>query len=99
MKWSAISPKDWPEITKEAIKGQTQSDQGPRFLEQLEKATRRVQQVERHLQGLRRRSSVNGWSGLRGSGATSSRPGVWPMRKKRASRRASASYALTGKVV
>ncbi len=33
------APKDWPEITKEAIKGQTQSDQGPRFLEQLEKAT------------------------------------------------------------
>ncbi len=32
------SPKDWPDITKEAIKGQTQSDQGPRFLEQLEKA-------------------------------------------------------------
>lgn len=33
------SPKDWPLITKEAIKAQTQSDQGPRFLEQLEKAT------------------------------------------------------------
>jgi hypothetical protein len=32
-------PKNWPDITKEAIKGQTQSDQGPRFLEQLEKAT------------------------------------------------------------
>lgn len=32
------SPKDWPDITKEAIKAQTQSDQGPRFLEQLEKA-------------------------------------------------------------
>ncbi|MFY9344068.1 MAG: hypothetical protein WAT39_16380 [Planctomycetota bacterium] len=33
------APKDWPAITKEAIKAQTQSDQGPRFLEQLEKAT------------------------------------------------------------
>jgi hypothetical protein len=33
------SPKDWPAITKEAIKAQTNSDQGPRFLEQLEKAT------------------------------------------------------------
>lgn len=32
-------PKDWPDITKEAIKAQTNSDQGPRFLEQLEKAT------------------------------------------------------------
>jgi hypothetical protein len=32
-------PKEWPDITKEAIKAQTQSDQGPRFLEQLEKAT------------------------------------------------------------
>ncbi|MCB9879867.1 MAG: hypothetical protein H6835_19930 [Planctomycetes bacterium] len=36
------APKDWPEITKEAIKAQTQSDQGPRFLEQLEKATEGV---------------------------------------------------------
>jgi hypothetical protein len=36
------SPKDWPDITKEAIKAQTQSDQGPRFLEQLEKATEGV---------------------------------------------------------
>jgi hypothetical protein len=33
------APKDWPDITKEAIKAQTQGDQGPRFLEQLEKAT------------------------------------------------------------
>lgn len=33
------SPKDWPDITKEAIKAQTQSNEGPRFLEQLEKAT------------------------------------------------------------
>lgn len=32
------SPKDWPDITKEAIKSQTQSDQGPKFIEQLEKA-------------------------------------------------------------
>jgi hypothetical protein len=36
------SPKDWPDITKEAIKAQTQSDQGPRFLEQLEKAAEGV---------------------------------------------------------
>lgn len=36
------SPKDWPMITKEAIKAQTQSDQGPKFLEQLEKATEGV---------------------------------------------------------
>lgn len=36
------APKDWPEITKEAIKAQTQSDQGPMFLEQLEKATEGV---------------------------------------------------------
>ncbi len=36
------SPKNWPAITKEAIKAQTQSDQGPRFLEQLEKATEGV---------------------------------------------------------
>ena len=33
------APKDWPDITKEAIKAQTQSEQGPKFLEQLEKAT------------------------------------------------------------
>jgi len=36
------TPKDWPMITKEAIKAQTQSDQGPKFLEQLEKATEGV---------------------------------------------------------
>lgn len=36
------SPKDWPMITKEAIKAQTQSDQGPKFIEQLEKATEGV---------------------------------------------------------
>ncbi|MFT4513901.1 MAG: hypothetical protein ACI91B_002607, partial [Planctomycetota bacterium] len=36
------APKNWPEITKEAIKAQTQSDQGPKFLEQLEKATEGV---------------------------------------------------------
>jgi hypothetical protein len=33
------APRNWPDITKEAIKAQTQSDQGPKFLEQLEKAT------------------------------------------------------------
>ncbi|MBL8723851.1 MAG: hypothetical protein JNK49_07375 [Planctomycetes bacterium] len=36
------SPKDWPDITKEAIKAQTQSDQGPKFIEQLEKTTEGV---------------------------------------------------------
>lgn len=36
------TPKNWPDITKEAIKAQTQSDQGPKFLEQLEKATEGV---------------------------------------------------------
>jgi len=36
------SPKDWPEITKEAIKAQTQSEQGPEFISQLEKATEGV---------------------------------------------------------
>jgi hypothetical protein len=36
------APKDWPAITKEAIKAQTQSEQGPKFLEQLEKATEGV---------------------------------------------------------
>jgi len=36
------APKDWPEITKEAIKAQTQSEQGPAFIEQLEKATEGV---------------------------------------------------------
>ena len=38
-----------------------------------------------------RRSSVNGKSGLRSSFGTFIAPGVWPMRKKRARRRASAS--------
>lgn len=33
------SPRNWPDITKEAIKSQTQSDQGPKFIEQLEQAT------------------------------------------------------------
>ena len=36
------SPKDWPDITKEAIKAQTQSDQGPKFLDQLVQATEGV---------------------------------------------------------
>jgi len=35
-------PKEWPEITKEAIKAQTQSEQGPAFIDQLEKATEGV---------------------------------------------------------
>ncbi|MBK8099679.1 MAG: hypothetical protein IPK26_21445 [Planctomycetes bacterium] len=33
------SPKNWPQITKEAIVANTQGDQGPQFLAQLEKAT------------------------------------------------------------
>jgi hypothetical protein len=33
---------DWPDITKEAIKSQTQSEHGPKFLEQLAKATEGV---------------------------------------------------------
>ncbi|MEC7726237.1 MAG: hypothetical protein VYD05_12020 [Planctomycetota bacterium] len=36
------APKDWPEITKEAIKAQTQSEQGHEFMAQLEKATEGV---------------------------------------------------------
>lgn len=36
------APKDWPDITKEAIKAQTNSEQGPKFIEQLEKATEGV---------------------------------------------------------
>jgi hypothetical protein len=36
------SPKNWPDITKEAIKAQTQSEQGPKFIEQLEQATEGV---------------------------------------------------------
>ncbi len=33
------APKNWPDITKEAIKSQTQGAQGAQFLEQMEKAT------------------------------------------------------------
>jgi hypothetical protein len=33
------SPKDWPVITQEAIKAQTQSEQGGKFMDQLAKAT------------------------------------------------------------
>jgi hypothetical protein len=33
------APKNWPQITKEAIIANTQGGQGPQFLEQLEKAT------------------------------------------------------------
>lgn len=36
------SPQNWPQITKEAIIANTQGDQGPKFLEQLEKATEGV---------------------------------------------------------
>ena len=48
--------------------------------------------------GARRRSSVNGKFGLRSSRFTFITPGVWPTRKNRARRRASASLAFTGKV-
>jgi hypothetical protein len=41
------APKDWPLITKEAIKAQTQSDKGPEFLAQLEKATEGVDEKGR----------------------------------------------------
>ena len=47
----------------------------------------------------RRRSRVCGKSGFGTSAGTIIFPGVWPVRKKRASRRASASSAFTGKVV
>ena len=46
----------------------------------------------------RRRSSVHGKSGFCRSVATRNGPGVCPIGSKRASRRASASKALTGKV-
>lgn len=36
------SPSNWPQITKEAIIANTQSDQGAKFLEQLEQATQGV---------------------------------------------------------
>lgn len=36
------NPKDWPDITKEAIKAQTQSEQGPMFIKQLEETTEGV---------------------------------------------------------
>ena len=39
----------------------------------------------------RRKSRVNGKLALRSTGSGSIRPGVWPMAKKRASRRPSAS--------
>jgi len=35
-------PKDWPTITKEAIKAQTQQSQGQAFMDQLEQATQGV---------------------------------------------------------
>ena len=47
----------------------------------------------------RRRSRVNGKSGFSRSAGIVIVPGVWPVRKNRARRRASASSALTGKVV
>lgn len=36
------NPKDWPDITKEAIKAQTQSSDGPKFMDQLIQATEGV---------------------------------------------------------
>ena len=47
---------------------------------------------------LRRKSSVNGYSGFTRTGATCMRPGVWPIRTKRVSLRDSASNELIGKV-
>ena len=52
----------------------------------------------RHRPAGRRMSSVSGNSPVRSSGGMSMTPPVWPMSWKRASRRASASNALTGKV-
>ena len=46
----------------------------------------------------RRRSRVTGKRGLRASFSTIMGPGVWPIGRKRATRRASASSAFTGKV-
>lgn len=36
------TPKDWPEITKQAIMAQTNSEQGPQFIAQLEKTAEGV---------------------------------------------------------
>ncbi|MBX3462173.1 MAG: hypothetical protein KF830_03305 [Planctomycetes bacterium] len=67
-------PKDWPDITKEAIKSQTNSDQGPRFLEQLEKATEAAdasgqprQLPEFWMQMMRNfvQKGLRGWSDIR----------------------------------
>ena len=51
-----------------------------------------------HRLGGSRRSKVKGNSSLDSAGAGCTAPGVWPMRKKRARRRLSASNAFTGKV-
>ncbi len=48
--------------------------------------------------GFHRRSSVVGVAGFGGSSCTVTGPGVWPCAQKRATRRASASFALTGNV-
>ena len=48
--------------------------------------------------GIHLRSSVAGVAGFGGSGCTVIGPGVWPCAQKRATRRASASFALTGNV-
>jgi len=48
---------------------------------------------------VRRKSSVQGKSGLTIAGTSGCSPGVWPMRKKRAKRRLSDSKAFTGNVV
>ena len=47
--------------------------------------------IEYHLRAGLRKSSVNGKLGFRSSRGTFIAPGVWPKRKKRPSRRASAS--------
>lgn len=49
--------------------------------------------------GLRRRSRVKGKSRFRSSGRTVIGLGVWPWAQKRALRRASAAFALTGNEV
>jgi hypothetical protein len=68
------SPKDWPQITKEAIMSKTQSGEGPRFLEQLEKTAENVDEKgnprplpEFWLQMLRNfvQEGLTGWSDIR----------------------------------
>ena len=66
------------------------------------RATRSVNLDRAHYDGLRtlarRRSRVSGVSVLSIDTGVSGDPGVWPMAKNRARRRASASFEFTGKV-